>query len=303
MERDSDMSDTSSQIKEFLKTQLSEPIEHDDDIDMSDRGNSDPALGRERITRSTAHRSVAEALGSTEASKEFGLYGPVLPNTFKSIARLSHAFGFKSEAGFTSWMQSDGFQPFYDQLQLSLQNMSASTSNTERSRQGPQLIAVQKALVAGESFGKQKYSRRSGPITNDFSELDFYALCLFNIVDYNTVNRNGAFFNRKVSVPDMQARVWQLILHANHSNAPSRRTKKPTTDQTAQRFSGGSTDRQKKSSNENARGGPSGGSTDVQNVPQLMNNENLRDHTDNSKSTESIRVKWDTLKSTMNPMD
>lgn len=67
------MSETLLQTKEQVKTQLGGPTEHVDyDIDMlgSDRGNpeveKDSALGRERITRSAGHGSVAEALNSTE---------------------------------------------------------------------------------------------------------------------------------------------------------------------------------------------------------------------------------------------
>lgn len=175
----------------------------------------DLGLNQERITRSAAIRSVASPLSSAEVSQEFGLFGPIASNTHKSVTRLSHAFGFGSDASFETWLDGDGFKPFYDELQEALRNFSGSVDTTKKSRQGPRLMAVQKAITAGESYGKQRYSRRSGPITKDFSELDFYALCVFEIVDFNTVNCNGAFFSKKVSVPDMQCDGRTLrILHA-----------------------------------------------------------------------------------------
>lgn len=189
----------------------------------------DLGLNQERITRSAAIRSVASPLSSAEVSQEFGLFGPIASNTHKSVTRLSHAFGFGSDASFETWLDGDGFKPFYDELQEALRNFSGSVDTTKKSRQGPRLMAVQKAITAGESYGKQRYSRRSGPITTDFSELDFYALCVFEIVDFNTVNCNGAFFSKKVPVPDMQVRVWHAMRRANLENTTRRNREEQST--------------------------------------------------------------------------
>ncbi|OBT87119.1 hypothetical protein VE02_02228 [Pseudogymnoascus sp. 03VT05] len=280
------------------------PFRNDDSEDDDTKSDSEHDSNQDRITRGATRRSVANALNSTEASSDLGLYSPVLPKTHRSIPRLSHAFGFKSDASFCMWMDGDGFKPFYDDPQKNLQGIQRSTDT------------VQKALEAGESYGKQRYSRRSGPVTTDFSEIDFYALCLFNIVDFNTVNRNGAFFNKRVSNPEMQIRVWQAILHANHSNAPSRRPK-PRRDENVSLMQG----TPKKSAEGSAHGQnalhqdtqqPGEGSAHAQNalhqeaLKQSSKGNSRLGRPKEANIKVSITANWDKLKKTnnqLNPFD
>lgn len=172
-------------------------------------------------------RSLSSALKSTEFSGEFGVHGPVPPNTYRSKERLAAVFGFKSEDTFLMWVDSEGFKPYYRNLQKGL---TKSNNGTKRSRQGPQLQIVQSAIEEGERFGINKFSRRSGPDLDNFAEIDHYALCLFYMTEFNCTDRRGAFFGKKMTVSDVQTRIWQAILHANYESAPSRQRRNNPSD-------------------------------------------------------------------------
>ena len=60
-------------------------------------------------------------------------------------------------------------------------------------------------IEISERFGINKYSRRAGPNFDSFGELDYYAQSHFYMVEFNSVDRRGAFFGKKMSIQDMQA--------------------------------------------------------------------------------------------------
>lgn len=79
---------------------------------------------------------------------------------------------------------------------------------------------VQNAIEISERFGINKYSRCVGLNLDRIGELDYYALALFYMVEYNSVDCRDAFFGNKMSVSDMQARLWQALLYANYLRLP-----------------------------------------------------------------------------------
>lgn len=303
MDVDEDMSDRLSDRSSDTKEQLNKQLNTDDDMDINE-SEPKPTFDQERATRSAPLRSVSDALNSAEASSDIGICGPILPNTFRSIPRLALAIGFKSDASFVAWMNGDGFKPFYDKLQENIQRISGQTDSANRICQGPQLSNVQKAFEAGELYGKLKYTNRNGVETREFSKLDFYVLCLFHMVDYNTVSRNGAFFNKRVPISDMQQRVRQAILHANHSNAPSRKSKP---HHSSKGSLGQNTQHELREGSFNGR---SGSQKDTQPEPhEGSDNGRSGSHQDvtdpnvtkKPNATSSIQANWELLKSTINP--
>ena len=164
----------------------------------------------------------------TEASLELGLHGPIPSTTYRSKPRLATSFGFASSAAFDNWMDSEAFKPYHSNLQESIQQY-VSTEDIKNLRHKPRLMHVQKALVQGERYGIQRYSRRSGPDLESFSAIDFYALFLFYVVEYNSLYAEGAFFGKKMTVEEMQARVWQAMLRANLENTTRRSREEQST--------------------------------------------------------------------------
>lgn len=125
----------------------------------------------------------------------------------------------------TSWMDSEAFSPFFAALQANLQKYG-STERYKNMSQKPRLTNVQKALVRGEQNGGRKFSCRSEPDLENFRDAEFYALFLFLVVDYNSKKRDGAFFGENMTTEDMQARVWEAMLRANHEETRYRAARK-----------------------------------------------------------------------------
>ncbi|KFY27459.1 hypothetical protein V493_03477 [Pseudogymnoascus sp. VKM F-4281 (FW-2241)] len=166
------------------------------------------------------HRAPAE-----NESTKLGLHGRVPCRTHRSISRLAASFGFISDAAMKGWIDSEAFSPFYAALQANLQKYG-STEKVRNLSQKPRLTNVQKALVRGEQKGVRKFSRRSEPDLENFRDAEFYALFLFLVVDYNSKEREGAFFGENMTTEDMQARVWEAMLRANHEETRYRGARK-----------------------------------------------------------------------------
>lgn len=204
----------------------------DDDSQLGENTylGEDEEIPIEKESGGTASHSylVFKTSKLTEASLELGLHGPVPSTTYRSKLRLATSFGFGSSAAFMNWIDSEAFKPYYSDLQARLQQY-VSTEDIKNLRHKPRLMHVQKALVQGERYGIQRYSRRSGPDIESFSAIDFYALFLFYVVEYNSLYAEGAFFGKKMTIEDMQARVWQAMLRANLENTTRRSREEQST--------------------------------------------------------------------------
>lgn len=174
-----------------------------------------------------ATRKLSEILLSTEVGVNLGITGPLPTNTFRSVERLADAFGFGSTDAFKSWFDSPAFQLFYNELQTHIKQYE---DPSQPPRQGPTFAAVEKATYQGERNGLMRYSSVYNLNVSDFVEVDWYALCLVRMSQYNQRSRDGAFFGKKMSQSDIHCRLWQAILRTNYNLAPSRqvRSKKTT---------------------------------------------------------------------------
>ncbi|KFY09942.1 hypothetical protein V491_07884 [Pseudogymnoascus sp. VKM F-3775] len=173
-----------------------------------------------------ATRKLSEILLSTETGINLMVTGPVPANTFKSVERLSDAFGFGSTDAFESWFESDSFKLFYNELR---ENLKKYDDPSQPQRQGPQYAAVDKAIYQGERNGLMKYSSIYNLDLDEFTEIDFYALCVVKMSQFNQNSRDGAFFGKKMSLADIQCRLWHAILRANY-NLPSRQARSKKTN-------------------------------------------------------------------------
>lgn len=174
-----------------------------------------------------ATRKLSEILFSTETNVNLGITGVVPANTFKSLERLSDAFGFGSTDAFKSWFDSRAFQRFYTELRT---NIKLFEDPAQPQRPGPNFASVEKAIYQGERHGLAKYSNTDELDVDGFTEVDYYALCLVRMARCNQNTRDGAFFGKKMSLSDVQCRLWQAILRANYNNAPSRQQRSKRTN-------------------------------------------------------------------------
>lgn len=148
----------------------------------------------------------------TEVSGALRLDGPVPPRTYLSRVRLAVVIGFPSSTDLCIWMESEAFMPYYATLQANVQN--SRIENNEQSHHMPRLATVQSAITRHELYGDKRYSLNN--VRNFCSTIDWHALFLFHAVKHNLCTRGGAFFGKKMELDDVQARIWEAMLRANH---------------------------------------------------------------------------------------
>jgi hypothetical protein len=147
-------------------------------------------------------------MSSDEVTTTSGLNGIVPPNTQTSLDRMSYFLGLGTATAVKEWMQSSAFKPHFDELYNSLlkPQQERVESQNEVKKQGPQLQIVQAALIDGERHGDERYSSYYID-KQDWTEVDYYALCLYRLRKANTDHRNGVFRNASMSVTEMESRL------------------------------------------------------------------------------------------------
>ncbi|OBT70724.1 hypothetical protein VF21_10290 [Pseudogymnoascus sp. 05NY08] len=177
-------------------------------------------------------RKLNAALQTTEPPVKLGVNGVLPPNTYSSLGRMTDAFGLKSTDQFTGWIESKAFTRFFsilkDRVSLSDVDPAATSKGKGKgTRQGPTLGAVIQTINEGEGYGLQKFSAQQ-PDVDDFTDIDWYSLCLFQMTVFNMKNRQGIFYGVKMSMEEAFARLWHAMLRATHNSAPSRHQQSDT---------------------------------------------------------------------------
>ncbi|OBT86740.1 hypothetical protein VE02_06275 [Pseudogymnoascus sp. 03VT05] len=127
---------------------------------------------------------------------------------------------------FTAWIESKAFTQFFSMLKenATLYDTPSTTTRSGKgktTRQGPTLQAVMQVIADGEEYGVQKFSSRD-PDVDEFTDINWYGLCLYQMAVYNMKKRQGIFFGVKLTVEEAYIRLWHAMLRATHGSAPSR---------------------------------------------------------------------------------
>ncbi|KFX99358.1 hypothetical protein O988_03904 [Pseudogymnoascus sp. VKM F-3808] len=167
---------------------------------------------------------VSKASRETWALIVPGLYSPVQQRKQQSIPYLAYVLGLSTAAAFRTWMNSEAFKPYYDDLQVKLQTVSATAVRSfgRGQRYRTRLLMVQKAIVEKIS-GARRYIQL--PVRDDgtFDAIDWHAVFLLQAVEHNLMRPTGPFYGKNMTLDEMQARIWAVLARANLSARHRRR--------------------------------------------------------------------------------
>ena len=113
-------------------------------------------------------------------------------------------------------MYSEAFKPYYKDLQVNLQTVSAtavrSFGRNQLHRQ--RFLMVQKA-IREDLFGARRYIQL--PVRDDgtFDAIDWHAVFLLQAVEHNLMRQTGRFYGKNMTLDGMQARIWAALTLAN----------------------------------------------------------------------------------------
>ena len=164
-------------------------------------------------------RTIAQSLLDSQHDRNDGLHGPVKTNAHIRLENMVMYLELDSSVQLRAWLDSPQFKPYFEEL---YQNTILPRLTKDPNLQGPQLRTVRSAMIRGESFGDQKYSAKSVD-TAHFDQVDHYAYCMVQLIDCNTHNRHGVFYQKLINAIDKEARMWMAILRGNHEKSNERR--------------------------------------------------------------------------------
>jgi hypothetical protein len=160
-----------------------------------------------------------------------------------SDQKLGDALGFASTANFHSWLDSRLVKPYLDFYEQHTRGLRAE----KEGKKGSEYTTVERLLAAGESGGKQRYSR---DIIDDgdmvgWTLSDHQARLVYKLTSVNTDNFQGPFYGKNLSKSYKMSLMWDIYLRYNWKNAPSKRraisVEKVTHSSSASSPSGGAT--------------------------------------------------------------
>ena len=159
------------------------------------------------------------------------------PIDWKNPEKLRKALGFRSVDEMKDYLTEPRgrfwphFHAYAKMFVWPAQLAAAVSDKTQRGR-GPALETVEAALLAGESYGNDKYSNSDVTGTDDFDQCDFLALMLLKLRRANSKGPDGLFFGKALSDITINDQLWALIKHAEANLAPARVTKTPVSQKT-----------------------------------------------------------------------
>ena len=166
------------------------------------------------------HKHISETLLSSHETEEHQwLYGDAPSGTYHSLDRLSKFLGLETEAATKQWFESKQFKPIFDALYYKVIEPRTLVSP---GRQGPQLTAVQNAIVMGEAHGNRKYTSWTMS-ESGFDDIDYYALCLIRLREENKHSHGGIFRNKQMTDQQIEQRLWHAIMRETSQRSKLRK--------------------------------------------------------------------------------
>ncbi|KAL1643463.1 hypothetical protein SLS58_004822 [Diplodia intermedia] len=144
---------------------------------------------------------------------------------FQDEAKVIDLCGFDTKESYQQWIRSEElFKDSwnrYNEDWLRPQRAKATKRKKEAT-----LSEVRQRLTVGEANGRRKYSRRTiKPEQDKWDGADWLAWLLLDIVNTNTSDVNGIFYEKGLALNVREDAIWQVIQRSSWMSASSRKTR------------------------------------------------------------------------------
>lgn len=131
-------------------------------------------------------------------------------------SELQSKLGLGSNKEWLEWLRSKAVRPYW----VELWNCSlAKLANNER---GPGLHAIQRRIASEQAQGELKYSSDSREDEKEgWDNIDHLACFVYLVKHKNKTSRDGVFYKKSTSEPEMDQLVWALKDIIRGLHAPS----------------------------------------------------------------------------------
>lgn len=132
---------------------------------------------------------------------------------FQNHEKTANLLGFDTIAAYDRWADSFENLLYWNKfLKEWLEPQRDKKSQTGNRIRNAQLKEVRKEIFYGNGGGKRTYSREIALLkTNGWNGKNWLAWLLFNLVDWNTADKDGIFFRKHMPLEEQEEKMWQHI--------------------------------------------------------------------------------------------